>query len=109
MKVQLHPDAQEELSQAGLWYEQRCAGLGEDLLADVDRWLVVLRETPQSWPLWPQAPKLSPPVRRALMERFPFAIAYQVHADRVLVLAFAHTSRRPFYWGSRGSPESPPK
>jgi len=101
VKLQLHPDAEDELGQAALWYEQRVAGLGEDLLTEVDRWLEVIVETPLTWHRWPDAPALVPPVRRALLSRFPFAIAYQAFEDRIWVLAIAHTSRKPFYWARR--------
>ena len=101
MKVQLHPDAERELGQAALWYERRVTGLGEDLLAEVDYWLEVIAETPLSWQRWQDAPALDPLVRRVLLRRFPFAIAYQAFDDRVWVLAIAHTSRKPFYWASR--------
>jgi hypothetical protein len=99
--VQLHPDAEGDLCEAALRYEDQVAGLGDDLLAEVERWLEILPETPDTWPRWPDAPHRHPPVRRALLRRFPFAIAYQAFEDRILVLAVAHTSRRPFYWGSR--------
>ena len=106
MKVQLHPRAEEELLQGALWYERRVAGLGGDLLTEVEHWLDVLPETPFTWPLWPEVPDLDPPVRRILLNRFPFAIAYQVFEDRIWVLTIAHTSRRPFYWSSRSEGSS---
>lgn len=42
----------------------------------------------------------------ALMERFPFAIHYVDLADRIWVVAFAHTSRAPNYWTPRLESES---
>ena len=104
MKVQLHPDAEEELYRAAAWYEDKRAGLGQDLLVEIARWLVVLAETPRAWPQWPSAPQVDPPIRRVLPTRFPFAIGYQAFEDRVLILAFAHVSRRPFYWTARAAP-----
>ncbi len=101
MRVQLHPRADEELLEATLWFEERMSGLGEDLLTEVTHWLEILAETPLTWPRWPNAPLLDPPIRRVLLDRFPFAIAYRAFADRVWVLAIAHTRRRPFYWSGR--------
>jgi hypothetical protein len=40
-------------------------------------------------------------VRRFLLPRFPFAVAYVIRGDDVLVLAIAHTRRRPGYWRGR--------
>jgi hypothetical protein len=43
-----------------------------------------------------------------LTDPFPFAIGYQAFSDHVVILAFAHTSRRPFYWAKRvGGHEGP--
>lgn len=103
MKVQLHPDAEEELIQAAGWYEDRRPGLGAELLAEVDAGITILSKSPLMWGLWPGAPEFRPPVRRALLRRYPFAIAYQASADHVVILAIAHTSRRPFYWSARES------
>jgi hypothetical protein len=38
------------------------------------------------------------PIRRALVERFPYAIAFEAHPDAVFILAVAHAKRRPLYW-----------
>jgi plasmid stabilization system protein ParE len=35
------------------------------------------------------------------LKRFPFRIVYRVLVDRILVVAIAHTSRRPGYWKDR--------
>ena len=101
MIIELHPAAENELGEAALWYQRRVAGLGDDLLDEVDCWLNVISENPQIWRRWPGAPSLDPSIRRAVLRRFPFAIAYQSLTDRIRVLAVAHTSRRPFYWASR--------
>ena len=101
MKVQLHPEAEVELYEAAAWYDDQRPGLGHDLLAAMTCWLDVIAEAPLTWPRWQDAPELDPPIRRVLTDRFSYAIAYQAHPDTVWVLAFAHTSRRPFYWAKR--------
>jgi toxin ParE1/3/4 len=103
MTIQLHPRAEEELYEVARWYEDQVPGLGGDLLTEVEHWLDVVPETPVAWPRWPGARKLDPPIRRVILERFPFAIAYQALQEGILVLAFAHTSRRPFYWIERAN------
>lgn len=101
MKVELHPEAEVELYEAAAWYDDQRPGLGDELLAEITRWLDVISEAPSTWPKWPGAPDLDPPIRRVLTDGFPYAIAYQAHSSRVWVLSFAHTSRRPFYWAKR--------
>ena len=101
MIVDLHSLAEEELFEVAQWYELQCLGLGDELMAEVDQWLAVIAETPDMWPEWNGAPKLDPPIRHAILQRFPFSIAYQHFSERVVVLAVAHASRRPFYWRKR--------
>jgi hypothetical protein len=101
VKIELHPEAEAELFEAAAWYDDQLPGLGDDLLAELGRWLDTIAETPAVWPKWPDAPALNPPIRRVIADHFPYAIAYRAHSDCIRVLAFAHTSRRPLYWMER--------
>jgi toxin ParE1/3/4 len=105
MKILLHDAATAELEEAEDWYEAERPGLGDDLSAEVDRALEILRESPTTWPRWPGSPP-TPFVRRFLLWRFPFALAYMVEPSRIVVLAVAHTKRRPDYWFHRLNPQS---
>jgi hypothetical protein len=39
--------------------------------------------------------------RHYLMERFPIIVHYLDMPDRICIVAFAHTSRKPNYWKTR--------
>jgi hypothetical protein len=41
------------------------------------------------------------PVHKAIIKRFPYLVAFEVHPDHALVLAIAHAKRRPLYWLAR--------
>jgi hypothetical protein len=90
------------MASAGDWYEGRREGLAMKFAADVARALDVIAESPFTWPRWPGVPA-SINARRFVLSAFPFAVAYlpQPDRDRVVVLAVAHTSRRPGYWLER--------
>ena len=99
MRLKIHPDAEEELFQGSVWYDDRRVGLGDEFLAHVYRWFDVVLESPGTWPLWPSTPReLTPPIRRIVVDRFPYLIAYQVFSEHVLILAVAHSRRSPLYW-----------
>jgi len=38
------------------------------------------------------------PFRACSVVPYPFRIIYAIEPERILVVAIAHTSRRPFYW-----------
>jgi hypothetical protein len=41
-------------------------------------------------------------VRRLVLRRFPYSIVFIPRDSAITILAFAHHSRRPGYWRSRG-------
>lgn len=100
MRLVLHPDAVAEATGAGDWYESQRPGLGADFASELERSFEMIIESPETWPTWPGVPA-GLAVRRFLLARFPFALAYVVRSDEVVVLAVAHTSRRPGYWRGR--------
>ena len=51
MRVRLHPEARDELRAAALWYDERRAGLGGDLVAEVAATLDRIAAAPRSFPL----------------------------------------------------------
>ena len=71
MRIELHPEAESEISAAAAWYDDQRAGLGDEFIGVVTRWLEALIESADTWPQWPGAPAMSPPIRRVLLERFP--------------------------------------
>jgi hypothetical protein len=101
VQLKLSAEAEVELTAAAAWYDDQCPGLGDELLAEIDVACEALRADPTAWPKWPDAPLCEPPIRRFLLARFPFALAYQVLAECLVILAVAHTSRAPMYWASR--------
>jgi len=45
-----------------------------------------------------------PLIRKATIQRFPYVIAFEKHEQHVLILAVAHSKRRPLYWLIRAEP-----
>jgi plasmid stabilization system protein ParE len=101
-KLRLHPEAEQDLYRDAAWYDQHNPGLGDRFLAEVLNALDRVLEAPEQCPLHPHiANQPTPPIRRVLVDTFPYSIAYQVFSDELLVLAVAHAKRHPLYWTSR--------
>lgn len=87
--------AEEEMTEASVFYEAATSGLGAGFLDEVQRVINILREHPE----------LGQPVgrglRRALLHRFPFNLIYSVEVHSILIVAVAHQRRRPDYWRDR--------
>lgn len=104
MRVELHPEARSELRAAALWYDEQRPRLGDELIAEVTQMMQRIEEAPGSFPLWPGVPAARQarlPIRRAVLQRFPYAIAIEPHEGYVRILAIAHTRRKPLYWIGR--------
>lgn len=101
MRVELHPEARAELRAAAIWYDERREGLGDEMIAEVSSLLDKIAESPLLFQTWPGTSAAPTPIRRAVVDRFPYVIAFELHADHALVLAIAHAKRRPLYWLKR--------
>ena len=87
--------AEEEMTDASVFYEAATSGLGAGFLDEIQRVVNILCDHPE----------LGQPVgrglRRALLHRFPFSIIYSVEIDALLIVAVAHQRRQPDYWRNR--------
>jgi len=88
-------EAELELLGSIAFYEERMLGLGLDFEAASRRALKIIASAPKRWPIGKHG------TRRYVMRRFPFVIHYIDVPDRIWIVAFAHTSRKPGYWKGR--------
>lgn len=95
MRVVSHPEADDELEAAALWYEERQPGLGDAFLDEFERTLRRIVAEPERWR------KIRGDNRKLNFHRFPYAIVYNVRSDALYLKAVMHQHRRPFYWKSR--------
>jgi len=94
-KLTLLPPAEEEMTGAARFYEERVPGLGRDFLAEVERCFDRISAMPESGQL------IYGRFRRRLVIRFPYSVGYEILPDAILVVAIAHQSQRPGYWRRR--------
>ena len=87
--------AEEEMTEASLFYEAASTGLGSGFLDDVSRVIERLRQHPYL------GQTVAPNLRKSHLLRFPFSLIYSVEADEILIIAVAHYGRRPGYWQER--------
>ena len=91
----IHPAALEEFETAVAWYLERSETAAAKFVAEVDRAIELLVESPGRWPRGEHA------TRKFVLRRFPFVIVYREKETLVQVLAVAHGHRRPGYWKRR--------
>jgi toxin ParE2 len=87
--------AEKELDEAVSYYNNQVAGLGDAFLLEAVAAIERIRQFPDAWH------PLGENVRRCRLRRFPYGLIYQADETGVLVVAVAHTHRRPEYWRDR--------
>ncbi|MHB8524255.1 MAG: type II toxin-antitoxin system RelE/ParE family toxin [Limisphaerales bacterium] len=97
MNLEVLREAEEELNQAVVDYEEIEPGLGIRLKEEARTTFEWIRHNPE-------LPRLrAKGYRRVNLKVFPYYIAYVVWSDAIWVLAVAHGRRRPEYWLERKS------
>jgi len=92
LSIRLRPAVEDEVVAAMAWYIERVPGLETDFYRSFLATLRLLAEHPQMFA------EVDPPVRRALLKGFPYAVFYVVETTSVVVLACVHERRSPERW-----------
>jgi plasmid stabilization system protein ParE len=95
VKLVITLEAARDLDEAYAWYEDRRAGLGEDLLGCVDARIQMILRLPEMYA------KVYKNYRRGLVRRFPYAVFYDYDNETVTVYSVFHTSQDPEKWRQR--------
>jgi plasmid stabilization system protein ParE len=93
--IVVEPEAEAELAEAAVWYEEQQGGLGHEFMDEVDLALAKIQGNPDQYQVMRRR------ARRVLLRRFPYALIYRVLNNEVHVLACIHGHRHPRRWQSR--------
>ncbi len=94
-ELRVRPEAELDAFEAALWYESERPGLGAEFLQTVRQTFRRIAEGPLQFPL------ISPEVRRAIVDRFPFGAFFVVDGVTATVVAVMHLHRHPSSWQGR--------
>jgi hypothetical protein len=95
MKVEFLDEAEQELTNATLWYESKHSGLGKRLRNEVAHVVSRIAEDPTLWR------EREGGYRRVNCPVFPYFIAYIMRRQKIIIVALGHGHRKPGYWKSR--------
>jgi len=88
--------AEEDYTASLRWYAERSKRAAEGFESEFARALEAIGANPDRYP------PCDDRHRFYLLKRYPFQVIYRkASADQWLIVAVAHTSRRPGYWSSR--------
>jgi plasmid stabilization system protein ParE len=93
--VRLTPEAEQDADEAITWYDQKSTTLGDEFLKYVNKCIQSIEQHPEMYP------RVHRRMRRALLERFPYQILYEVDPNEIVVYAIYHCARDPEGWKKR--------
>ena len=89
MKVNIRPEAEEDIFDSYRWYEERDVGLGEEFLRAIDACIASVQRNPLSYLI------VHKQIRRALLRKFPHGVFYIVENENLNIIACFHVRRDP--------------
>jgi toxin ParE1/3/4 len=97
LAIEILPEAAAEARAAQEWYRARSSEAAAAFLAELDIGIDCIRTAPELYPPYRHG------TRRYLMHRFPYLMVYRTTPASILVIAVAHSRRKPGYWKARTS------
>lgn len=95
LRLRIRPEAEHDLEDAAIWYEEQRSGLGQEFLDEILQCMQRVTEHPELYSM------LYRNTRRALARRFPFGVFYRVEERFIVVVAVMHGSRDLQRWKQR--------
>jgi hypothetical protein len=95
MSIAFLPEADQEMTEAALYYQSQAIGLGMDYLFEVEHAVHSIETSPYTWPI------LQGDLRRRLIRRFPYGVLYKIESEEIIIVAIAHLRKKPGYWKKR--------
>jgi len=87
--LEVKDEANVEIIEAYLYYEEKRIGLGEEFLEHLDIYFDRITANPKHFP------KKRKPYREAFIKRFPFLIIYEIIKGKVIVYSVFNTWQNP--------------
>lgn len=94
-KLRIVSAAESEYADALCWYAERSRQAAERFDGEFDTALTAISIDPRRYPFCDERHRFY------LMDRFPYQVFFREDAGEVVVIAVAHTKRRPRYWAAR--------
>ena len=89
MKIEIIPEAQDDILKGMFWYESQKTGLGIAFFSEIERNLSVISQNPKL------GREFRSKFRRFVIKQFPFCVYYVVESEKIVFLGFIHAHRNP--------------
>jgi len=93
--VRLTLEAEQDADEAIRWYDEKGTTLGDEFLKYLNKCIQSIGRHPEKYP------RTHRTMRRALLERFPYQVLYEIDPTEIVVYAIYHCARDPEGWKKR--------
>lgn len=95
LPIIVRDEAEADISEAAIWYERRCIGLGAEFVRSIDACFSLISRQPKIFPVvYRQA-------RMGLPRKFPYLVIYRDTTEFISIVTVMHGNRHPRRWRSR--------
>jgi len=84
-------EARQEFDEAFDWYAKRSTGAAIGFAAEIDAAIEKIGEDPHRFP------RTFAGCHRCSVERYPYSLVFYQNGDEIVIVAFAHSKRKPGY------------
>jgi plasmid stabilization system protein ParE len=95
VKLVVQPEAEADITNAALWYDERSKAVRQKFLQTIEAALAVIGQHPHRYQ------QIRGSARRAVLRGFPYVLIYVASEEEVNVIACFHCSRDPRRWQDR--------
>lgn len=99
-ELRIHPGAEAEVIEASAFLNEGTPGAGNDFVVAVGAAIRNARRAPRIGQLVTAIPS-KVEIRRIRVRPNDYQVVYVVYDDHILVVAVAHSKRKPLYWLDR--------
>lgn len=90
----IRTEAEDDITQAALWYENKQNGLGADFVAEIRKAIDRAATNPGQF----RRLRRRPEVRRILTNRFDYRVFIMVRPDAIIIFRILHSARHDREW-----------
>jgi plasmid stabilization system protein ParE len=94
-RLRIQSQAQQEINEAFDWYFKHSPQSADAFLTEIGASIAQIASRPQLYPAYTRN------TRRRILANFPYSVVFQEKDEIILVVAVAHSKRRPGYWRGR--------
>jgi plasmid stabilization system protein ParE len=94
-RLDIRAEAEIDVIEAALWYEDEREGLGADFSSEVDKTVARIADNPL------QFQEKESGTRMAMVDRFPYGVYFVDEPDKVTLFGVLHLQRHPDAWRQR--------